>query len=278
MQLTPRYDGEPVMTIDAVIDDPATPLLRQRERFASVLADLTEDQWAAASRCEGWSVQDVVSHLVTTNQFWALSVTSGAQRAPTRFLTGFDPVATPAQLVDAIRTWTPTETLDRFVESNHALAAAFDGLDDEAWSYLAEAPPGHIAVRLLALHALWDCWVHERDVVLPLGLTPIAEVDEIAASLVYAAALGPAFLALSGSHRTGTLEVHTTAPDLRVVIELGPSVRIHDGAVPAGTVTITGDAVALIEALSFRGPFPAPLAENDRWLLGNLGEVFDQVG
>ncbi len=278
MQLTPRYDGDPVLAMTAVIDDPATPLLRQRARFASTLAGLTNDQWAAPSRCEGWSVQDVVAHLVTTNQFWTLSVTAGVQGSPTRYLVGFDPVATPAQLVDAVRTWTPAETLDRFISSNAELAAAIEGLDDESWSRLAEAPPGHISVRLLALHAVWDSWVHERDVMLPLGLTPVAEVDEVAASLVYAAGLGPALLALRGSSRKGTLEVRTTAPDLRVVIEIGPSVLIHDRPTPAGTVTISGDAVELVEALSFRGPFPAPLAEDDRWLLGSLGEVFDQVG
>ena len=41
-----------------------------------------------------------------------------------------------------------------------------DGLDDAGWATVAEAPAGLIPVRLLALHALWDCWVHERDIVL----------------------------------------------------------------------------------------------------------------
>ena len=30
-------------------------------------------------------------------------------------------------------------------------------------------------MRLLASHALWDGWVHERDIALPLGLTPPEE-------------------------------------------------------------------------------------------------------
>ena len=43
-------------------------------------------------------------------------------------------------------------------------------------------------------------------------------------------------------------------------------------------MTLTGDAVELLEALSFRAPLDVDLADDDRWVLGNLGEVFDQAG
>ena len=32
-------------------------------------------------------------------------------------------------------------------------------------------------------HALWDAWIHERDVLLPLGVSPTEEPDEVAALL-----------------------------------------------------------------------------------------------
>ena len=132
------------------------------------------------------------------------------------------------------------------------------------------------------LHALWDAWIHERDIVLPLGLAPAEEPDEIAGALAYVAALGPAFLALNGSTRVATLDVRATAPDLRVVVEVGPTVILHDGssrsaAAPgAATVTLAGPAVELVEALSFRVPLTAPVDPADRWVLGSLGQVFDQ--
>jgi uncharacterized protein (TIGR03083 family) len=277
VQLTPIYGDEPVMRMESVIDDPATPLLRQRARLANLLAGLDDEQWAARSRCEGWSVQDVIAHLVTTNQFWALSITAGVGGAPTRYLSQFDPVATPAQMVEAVRSWTSAETLDRFWESNDALRVAIEALDDESWSSSAEAPPGHLAVRLVALHALWDSWIHERDVVLPLGLDAVEEADEVAASLAYVAGLGPAFLVAGGSTRTGALEVRATDPDVRIVIEVGPTVIIHDGPCPVGTVTIAGGAVELVEALSFRAPFTAVMDDGDRWLLGSLHTIFDHT-
>ena len=38
---------------------------------------------------------------------------------------------------------------------------------------------------------------------------------------------------------------------------------------------LAGDAVTLVEGLSFRGPLDHALADEDRWLLGGLAEVFD---
>src|SRR5689334_10432807 len=191
MRLTPRYDA-PVVQIDVPLGDVAIPLLRQRARLGELLATLDDAQWAAPSRCDAWSVQDVVAHLVGTNQFWTFSITSAAAGTPTRFLADFDPVATPAQLVDAVRSATPAETLDGYNTSNVALAEAVAALDDDGWAALGEAPPGHLPVRTLTLHALWDAWVHERDIVLALGGDPVVARDEVVASLVYAAALGPA--------------------------------------------------------------------------------------
>ncbi len=276
MQLSPRYGDEPVLRMPSLIDDPATPLLRQRRRLAERLAVLDDHQWAVSSRCAGWSVQDVATHLITTNQFWALSVRAGRQGAPTRYLDGFDPVATPAQLVEGSPDSTPAQTLEQLIASNEALADALADLDDAGWSSPAEAPPGHLSLRLVALHALWDGWIHERDIALPLGLPLVDEPDEVIGALAYVAALGPAFLALRGSTRAATLEVRATDPEARVVIELGPTVEVHGGPAHGAAVVLAGDAVELVEALSFRAPLLVELADRDRWVLGDLGAVFDQ--
>ena len=91
--------------------------------------------------------------------------------------------------------------------SNGALASALAGLDAAAWELPAEAPPGHVPLRALALHALWDSWVHERDVVIPLGLDPVEEDDEVTGSLAYVAALSPAFAVIHGEQRRGPIAV-----------------------------------------------------------------------
>lgn len=275
MQLTPRYDEPSFLRLDVPTGDPAVPLLRQRRRLAALLGSLDAAQWAAPSRCAGWSVQDVITHLVTTNQFWAFSIGSALRGEPTRVLATFDPVATPAQLVEAAPAQPPAAVLGQFVESTEALAAAVAGIRGDGWSTPGEAPPGHVPLRAVALHALWDAWIHERDVVLPLGLVPVEEADEIAGSLTYVAALSPAFAASRDTCRRGALVIEATDPDVRCVVEVGDSVVVRDGAAPAGALHLAAPAVVLTEALSLRLPLPCPVPDEHRWLIQGLAEAFD---
>ena len=198
MKISPRYDGPPLIAIDGAPADQLAPVVRQRRRMETMLAALGADDWKAPSRCEGWTVQDVISHIVGVNNFWELSVRQGLAGTPTRYLVGFDPVATPAQMVGAMRTLTAAEVLDQFVASNDGFLGVLSGLDDDGWMTLAETPPGHLPIRLLASHAVWDTWVHERDIALPLGLTPPVETDEVMSSMRYAAALSPGFILSEG--------------------------------------------------------------------------------
>jgi uncharacterized protein (TIGR03083 family) len=252
-------------------------MLRQRRRLAALLGGLDADQWSTASRCAGWTVQDVIAHLVTTNQFWAFSVGAARAGEPSRFLATFDPVATPAELVDAVRSLSAAEVLHQFVETTDALASAVDGLDENGWAMLGEAPPGHVPLRAVVMHALWDSWIHERDIALPLGLVPVEEADEVADSLRYAVALTALLQVAGGSTRRGAIEVDGTGPDVRFVVELNGSVSVSEGEAPAAPLRLTGPAVELLEALSFRAPLTAPVPDEQRWLLAGLAEVFDQA-
>jgi uncharacterized protein (TIGR03083 family) len=278
MQLTPRYDGPPVLVFDLPTGDPSVPLLRQRARLADTVAGFTAEQWAAPTRCEGWTAQDVITHLTSTNQFWAFSIGAGRGGQPTRFLATFDPVTSPAQLVDKARGQSTAELLEEFVASNAALAASIDGLSAADWAtVVAEAPPGHIPLAGVALHALWDSWVHERDILLPQGLPAVEDADEITGCLTYGAGLGPMFLACAGSTRTGAYVIDGSGPDVRCVVELGTSARVHTGDAPDGALQLTGSSVYLLEALSARRPLDAAVDPADAWMLGGLATVFDQA-
>ena len=278
MILTPRYDGPAVLRFTTPVGDPSVPLLRQRRRLGEVLGRLDGSQWASASRCERWSVRDVVAHLVGTDQFWVISATAAVAEAPTHHLRGFDPATTPPLLVDGMGDLAPAEVLAAYLEGVEALAAVLSCLDEQQWSMPAEAPPGHVPLHAVARHALWDAWIHERDIVLPLGLDPVEEADEVSACLHYAASLGPALLATNGSQRSGMLVVEGTDPAVHVVVEAGETVVVSDDETPANAVFLHGRSVDLLEALSLRAPFPHDIAEEDRWLLGGLATAFDLVG
>jgi uncharacterized protein (TIGR03083 family) len=278
VQLTPRYDGPSILCIQLPLDDLSVPFIRQRRRLGKTLADFDDSQWSAPSRCEAWSVQDVITHLVGTNQFWNLSISSGLKGSPTQFLATFDPVVTPADMVERERSQTSAEVLERYLESVEQLAATVDGMSEEAWLVPAEAPPGHVEMRAVVLHAMWDAWIHERDILLPLGLDQAVEADEIYGCLVYASGISPTLLAASGSARGGVIGVVAQGPDASFVVEAGTSVVIRPRNVDDRTdVELRGPAVELIEGLTFRAPLDCDVPADARWLLGGLAEVFDRV-
>jgi uncharacterized protein (TIGR03083 family) len=277
VKISPRYDGPSILELAAPAGDLSVPLLRQRRRFARTLAGLDDDQWAARSRCDAWAVRDVVAHLASVDGYWALSVASALRGEPTRVLDGFDPATVPEQLVDAARDQSTAEVLAAYEAGVEAFAAVVTGLDAAQWAMPTEAPPGHVPLHVMVRHALWDAWVHERDVLLPLGIPQAIEPDEVRASLEYAAALGPGLLALQGSSRPGVLAVVGTDPDTEVVVELGDVVTVGSGPVPADAVVLRGPTLELLEALSLRAAFPCPVEESDRWMLEGLAVAFDQL-
>jgi uncharacterized protein (TIGR03083 family) len=278
MKISPRYDTEPLIRLGGQPAAVGVPLTRQRRRFAKALSALTPAQWGAPSRCEGWRVQDVVAHLTGTDQFWNLSITSGLAGAPTRFLDGFDPKATPAVMVDAVREVSAADTLASYVDASETLCATVESLDDHGWRAIAETPVGHISISATAHHALWDSWVHERDVLTPLGLNQDEEADEIVASLCYAAAIGPAFALLSATSRVGALVLDVARPDARIVVLVDTEVQVAQGGdVPDDALVLTGDAVDVLEAVSVRARWGQQIPDDQAWLVAGLADVFEST-
>jgi len=137
-------------------DDQRAPVLRQRRRLQETLATLTDDQWRSASRCAGWSVQDVIAHLIGTNGFWSMSILAGlaglADPGPRRVRPrdhpgahgGADAIDEPGGDVRAVQRVGTRRCSTRSSRSTSM-----------AWSTVAESPAGHVPIRLLASHALW---------------------------------------------------------------------------------------------------------------------------
>ena len=271
MKLSPRYGGPAVLSIDRHGDVEGVAVCKQRRRLESLLTGLGDDAWRSASRCDGWCIQDVVAHLVGVNRFWEASVSAGLAGTPTRF----DPAAHPPMMIEPMRALTSADVLDQFVTSNDGFLAALGALDDRQWSMPAESPIGHVSIRLLAQHALWDSWVHERDIAVPLGLTPPNEPDEVGLCLRYAAALGPALTIGDANAFSGELAVVATDPEVCFTLEVGESVAVRHDSPRARTPCLSGRAVELIEALSIRAPLPTDAPSEWRRLVRSLATVFD---
>lgn len=274
MQLNPVYGSDPLIVVDGPPSAVLEPVVRQRRRMVAELESLGPDDWGRPSRCEGWSVRDVVVHLDSTNAFWSMSIGAGVAGSPTTFLADFDPVATPAALVE-LSDAPPLQAFERFVASTESLCDLLEGLDEPGWDALAETPAGHVSVAALAHHALWDSWVHERDVFLALGRTPVVEADEVAASLAYVAALSPAFSLSRGRGLSGVLGLSVTDPAIALTIEVADQVRIGLEEPTEADLVLRGDAVELLEALSVRRALGIDVAPGVAWMVDGLREVFE---
>ena len=275
MQLQPVYGDQPLLVVDLPPTGAVHPVVAQRRRLADELAELDEAAWHHPSRCEGWSAQDVITHLISTNQFWAFSIQAGLNGEPTRFLATFDPVASPAQLVADAGDVPVEQTLAQFVETSEALVSLVEGLSEDEMAVLAESPPGHVPIARVCDHAVWDAWVHERDVLLPLERPTPVEADEVRASLRYAAMLGLGFGVAVGEPDEGSVAVASTGPDDAFVVTVEPTrVRLHAGPADPGARELRGDAVVLLEQLSLRDT-GQPVDPAVTWMNAGLGVVFD---
>ena len=74
------------------------------------------------------------------------------------------------------------EVHDQFVAATDAFAATVNDFTADDWRAIGESPFGHLEARFIFAHAFWDAWLHERDIFVPLGLTPPVEPDELFAA------------------------------------------------------------------------------------------------
>ena len=59
------------------------------------------------------------------------------------------------------------------------VAVILDSFTAEMWANCCESPLGHLPATCIAGHMLWDSWLHERDIFVPLDAAPKSSFEEI---------------------------------------------------------------------------------------------------
>lgn len=153
----PAADGQGRFARDA--------LRSQRERLVTLLAGFDREAWDAPSRCSEWSVHEVVRHLSDVT----LKSTALVQGARTEDVDArdMDPRTAPAGWLGRSEGESPRDTLAALERATTELLEAVDrqvGTATEVhWIY------GSVPWSTAVLHVFWDAWIHERDILLPLG-------------------------------------------------------------------------------------------------------------
>ena len=249
------------------LGDAVVPFRRHRARFVEALRELDDERWAATTRCDAWDAKDVVNHLVSADGFWALTLQGRHNPEPTTFLRGFDPTASPEAIIAPSRAQPVRAALEAFEASTAQLTEALAGVGEDEWTSVSESPFGHVPVRVIAAHSFWDSWLHERDVLLPLGITPPVEDDELTIAAAFTLFVGGAQGGVLdddapvGDGPTAPIEAVLRFGDLpgrsfRLAVDRDVRVTVE----PTDDAVDAGSAVELVEAVTGRAPPEAVLA------------------
>lgn len=182
----------------------------ERAALIDDLAHLDDEQWREPSLCEGWTVHDVVAHLVGTARTTRLGFVAGLVRAR------FDFHRQNARGVERERGASPQETLERLrqVASRRS------------------TPPAPLDSRLV------EEVVHGEDIRRPLGLSRSYPQEAVVRSLRLQARTPAAF----GGAKELTARLRLTATDADLSIGDGPEAS---GTALSLLLAISGRAVAL---------------------------------
>lgn len=225
----------------------------ERTRQLDVVRGVPLDEWTRPSRCTGWSVHDVVRHVVQMNEMMVGVV--AATRAGERYerTRGFDPKTTPSVWLAEAPATEPEETLAAFERTTLAVIDAGDALGTDV---LVGSPVGRQPWPRVVLHAVFDALVHERDVTEPLGrsapATPV-QVPVPAYTLLVAARVACAF----GRELAVGIDLGKQALDISV---RSATVAVEP-AEQAGAVA--ADPLLLLDGLTGRVPLRDVLAAPD---------------
>lgn len=257
----------PTMRVEPSLAEMTDAWHRHRDRLTATLRELPASEWDRPTRCEDWSVREVVGHLVVVDGFWVMTLTNALnEAAPTTMLEGFNPSNSTDAMVASTTALEISQLLDQFVDGAEALAQVIDGFESDAWEARCESPLGHLPATCIFGHAFWDSWLHERDIFEPVGAAPAIETDELLTatrfSLQFAGLQGglvgdPTPVGPGPERAIDVSIVFDDLPDDAIRVQIDADVRI---TLASGAEAISaGRAIDVVEGLTGRRPLTAAL-------------------
>lgn len=232
------------------------------DQLDALLSGLTDQQWQTPTALPGWTVHDVVAHIVGTESFLMGVPTPEADCDVSELPHVHNPIAAMNECwVRHLRPESPQAMIDRFRAVTAERRQALADLSDEGWNEIVPTPVGMNTYGRFMRVRTFDCWMHEQDVRYAAGVwaadevvaTPAAihALDEIVASLGFI--VGKRGKAPDGSR----IAFELTGPlqrTLRVAVE-GRAKVVDDFGPDGPTSTIQLDAVLFTRLAGGRTTF-----------------------
>jgi uncharacterized protein (TIGR03083 family) len=243
---------------EAGFDQVLDALGQFRVRTIRDWAALPDDAWSAASRCEAWSVHDVVRHVRDVCRIHAARL--GGAPPPFPSDVAFDPREAPDRWLERSAGERPAETIADLAALAAAEAEGLAGRDPGSVD-IEDGPYGPVHWTVLSTHVFWDAWLHERDVRVASALPHAATEGEdvVAAAYGFLVATMPATFA--GTEVAVTVEL-TTTDGRTVAFDVGAG-RVVQLDTPPERADLHGPLLETLDALAGRGPELATVLDGD---------------
>jgi uncharacterized protein (TIGR03083 family) len=157
-----------------------------RGEFASISefgGGLDPGDWATPSCLPGWSVHDVLAHMVGTESMLA------GVAAPEADISHLEhpknPIAQGNEVwVESMRSWSDAQLFDRFAEVTKERLAALDAMTQADFDAPSWTPVGKDETygRFMRVRH-FDCYMHEHDMRLAVGAPTRDDPDDLASCL-----------------------------------------------------------------------------------------------
>jgi uncharacterized protein (TIGR03084 family) len=184
----------------------------EQAELRRLLEALPDDGWAAPTRCDGWDVADVVTHLAQTDEMAVASATGRYEEVLSGLTTGLGPADSVDSAVDAMvgreRGTAPKELFERWSSGGERLIEALDSMNLSARVMWVT---GELSARSMATTRLAETWIHSGDIASAVGVI-LAPTDRLVHITRLAWRTLPYAFGTSGRTMSGSVAFHLTSP------------------------------------------------------------------
>jgi len=228
-------------------DDVLAGLFASWDAIDALLSDLPDAEWPTATALPGWTVHDVVAHILGTEMMlsgMATPESDVSSREHVRNEIG----ALNERWIEHLRDESPEAMRARFREVIAGRKAALSAMPPGEWNAIGFTPAGPDSYGRFMRVRAFDCWVHEHDIRDAVGRpatdaqlggpdTRLA-LDEMASSMGFV--VGKKGKAPEGSRVLLAL-TGPVSREIRVAVD-GRAAVVDDfgGAEPTVTITVDG--------------------------------------
>ncbi len=238
-------DQRPRTVLDK--NDILTGLFASWDALEALLSGLNEEQWEKPTSLPGWTVHDVVAHIVGTEALLSGTPTPESD-GPRPDYVHNDIGALNEAWVEHLRPESPDSMMAKFREITTRRKAALSAMSADEWNTVTFTPVGPDSYGRFMRVRIFDCWVHEHDIRDAVGRTAGPDdlngpdtrlaLDELASGMGFV--VGKKGRAPEGSRVLLRL-TGPVAREIRVAVD-GRAAVVEDfgGAEPTVVVTMDG--------------------------------------